>query len=162
MGCARGDALRFLSGPTPMSQHSFAGFRPERGLPWFSSSMEGLSPEQIKAKCEGLLSFVFDNADMAPSFPKGTRVVLRPVTCRCKIAVGKVYVLLHGPKGAQRPVAVGRLTQAPETAFPGYGLDLTLTHDSTGAATLSGWHWPTPDSTLCALAYYGSVEVEQL
>lgn len=138
---------------------SSPGFRPELGLPWFTRSMAGLSPEQVAAKSKDLLSFCFDTADMAPAFPAGTCVALRPVACLCKIEVGKVYVVLDKE---QRLVAVGRLAQATEPDFPGYGLDLTLTHDSNGAEVLTGWRWPQPGAFLYALAYYGTVAIEAL
>ena len=72
--------------------------------------MQGLSPEQIAQKTKNCRSFTFLTADMAPAFPMGTRVVLRPVGCKCKLTVGKVYVLLTKSGGLRglRPVNAGR------------------------------------------------------
>jgi len=143
-----------------MSQFtSSPGFRPELGLPWFTPSMQGLSPEQIAYKCANLVSFCFDTADMAPAFPPGTCVALRPVACLCKLVVGQVYVVLDKE---QRLLAVGRLSAAIPPDFPGYGLDLTLTHDNGGAEVLAAWRWPQPGAFLYALAYYGTVAIEAL
>ena len=134
-------------------------FRPELGLPWFTSAMQGLSPEQLAQKLKDCRSFTFPTADMAPFFPLGTRVVLRPVGCKCKLTVGKGYVLLT--KGGEF-IACGRLTQAEESEeLDRYGVRLSL-HWADGRAAMDPWHWPHPGYVLYVLAYYGLVDIDAL
>jgi len=135
------------------------GFRPELGLPWFNYTMQGLSEAELVTRCKGLVSFRFPDARMAPFFPKHTQVVLRPVSCKCKLVVGKVYVLLT--KGGEF-IAYGRLTELEESEeLDRYGVRLTLCW-ADGREAMAPWLWPHPGYVLYALAYYGSVEVTAL
>jgi hypothetical protein len=136
-----------------------AGFRPELGLPWFNYTMQGLSSEQIAQKTKGCRPFVFRSYQMAPAFPIGTQVVLRPVDCKCKLTVGKVYVLFT--KGGEF-VAHGRLTNLEDSEeLDRWGVRLTLKWED-GRECMPPWIWPHPGHILYALAYYGSVDIASL
>ena len=134
-------------------------FRPELGLPWFEATMQGLSPAQIAQKTKGCRSFVFRGDTMAPAFPKGTQVVLRPVECKCKLVVGKVYVLFQ--KNGEF-IACGRAVELVDSEeLERWGVRVTLKWED-GRAGTDPFVWPLPHHILYALAYYGSVEVASL
>lgn len=76
-----------------------------------------------------LPTFVFGDESMAPAFPKGCRVAVRPVECRCALHVGAVLVRVYRPEPGLpgRVVGVGRLAEARH--FP-HGTFLQLTRDN--------------------------------